>query len=97
MNTVNLLVELHLKDSEAKPFAEMFRREFISRSRTESGCQLYDLWVDSKDATRMTIVERWESQAALDVHMAQDWFKIWAPKMEAALQEPLVVRFLRTA
>ena len=92
-DAVNLLVELRLKEGGADAFAAMFRDEFIARSRTEEGCLLYELWADRDDPHRMTIVESWASQAALDRHLAQPWFAEWAPRMEAALSEPLVIRF----
>jgi quinol monooxygenase YgiN len=91
---VNLIVELHVKEGEAAAFAAMFRREFVARSRAEQGCAFYDLWASHDDPHRMAIVERWACRADLDRHLAQPWFADWAPKMEAALRAPLVVRFL---
>ena len=94
MGRARLLVELDVKSDEADAFARMFEREFISRSRTEDGCEQYELWRDTANPARMTIVEVWRDQAALDVHLAQGWFADWAPKMEAAQATPLVVRTL---
>jgi adenylyl- and sulfurtransferase ThiI len=45
--------------------------------------------VASMDPHRMTIVESWASQADLDRHMAQDWFKVWRPKLDAAVRIPI--------
>lgn len=97
MAKARLLVELDVKPDEVEAFAAMFRDEFISRSRSEDGCEFYELWVDTAQPTRMTIVEVWRDQAALDVHLAQDWFGEWAPKMEAAQLTPLVVRTMVSA
>ncbi len=38
MAKVRLLVELNVKPAEVGVFQEMFRKEFISRSRAEDGC-----------------------------------------------------------
>lgn len=92
MAKARLLVELDVKPEQADAFVAMFRREFIARSRTEDGCEQYELWRDSAAPARMTIVEVWRDRAALDVHLAQDWFAEWAPRMEAAQATPLVVR-----
>ena len=92
MTKARLLVELDVKPDEADAFADMFEREFIARSRAEDGCEQYELWRDSTAPARMTIVEVWRDQAALDVHLAQGWFAEWAPRMEAAQATPLVVR-----
>lgn len=92
MTKARLLVELDVKPDQADAFVEMFRTEFMARSRREDGCEQYELWRSTETPARMTIVEVWRDQAALDTHLAQDWFSIWAPKMEAAQATPLVVR-----
>ncbi len=92
MAKARLLVELNVKPEKVESFRTMFRDEFIARSRTEQGCEVYELWHDPNAAHRMTIVEVWSSQAHLDAHLAQGWFSEWAPKMEGAQATPLVVR-----
>jgi quinol monooxygenase YgiN len=91
-----LLVELSVKPAEADAFVAMFRKEFIARSRTEHGCETYELWVEPDVPGRMTIIETWSSQADLDRHLAQAWFAEWAPVMVAAQAVPLVVRKMRS-
>ena len=97
MAKARLLVELDVDPAKADDFVSMFRREFIARSRREDGCEQYELWRDRENPAKMTIVEVWRDQAALDVHLAQDWFGVWAPKMEAAQAIPLVVRTMVSA
>lgn len=92
MAKARLLVELNLKPEDVETFIEMFRAEFIARSRTEDGCEQYELWQEPDGSPRMTIVEVWSSKQALDAHLAQPWFADWAPKMEAAMATPLIVR-----
>lgn len=92
MAKARLLVELEVKPDEADDFAAMFRAEFIARSRTEDGCEFYELWREAGNPSRMTIVEVWSSAEALQRHLGQDWFAVWAPRMEAAQAVPLVVR-----
>lgn len=96
MSKAHLIVELDVKSDEIERFIAMFRTEFMTRSRSEEGCELYELWQDPKTPTQMTIVEIWSSQDALDTHLGQGWFAEWAPKMEAALATPLVVKSLRS-
>ncbi|MCT4608857.1 MAG: antibiotic biosynthesis monooxygenase [Pelagimonas sp.] len=94
MSKIRLLVELDVKPEQAEAFATMFREEFISRSRSEQGCEQYELWRDSEDQSKMTIVEVWSTQADLDRHLAQDWFAVWGPKLEAMQATTLVLRKL---
>lgn len=97
MSKARLIVDLDIKSEEIDSFVKMFRSEFVSRSRGEEGCEFYELWQDPKSPSKMTIVEIWSNQAALDKHLAQSWFAEWAPRMESALATPLVVRSLRSA
>lgn len=94
MAKMRLLVELDVKPDQAEEFVAMFRDEFIPRSRSEQGCEQYELWRDGSNPNKMTIVEVWSSKADLDTHLAQDWFAIWGPKLEAMQATPLVVRTL---
>ena len=94
MTKVHLLVELDIKPDQVDRFAKMFRAEFISRSRTEPGCEFYQLWQDVERPEKMTVGEIWSTRAHFDAHLAQDWFAVWAPKMDAMQSTPLVVRKL---
>ncbi|PSL17210.1 putative quinol monooxygenase [Shimia abyssi] len=94
MSKARLLVELDVIPDQADAFVAMFLSEFVSRSRTEDGCEQYELWRDPANPAKMTIIEVWRDQAALDVHLSQSWFGDWAPKMEAMQATPLVVRAL---
>lgn len=94
MTKVRLLVELDVRSESTEDFVAMFHSEFITRSRLEQGCEQYELWRDTTASNKMTILEVWSSQADLDRHLAQDWFAIWGPKLEAMQATPLVVRTL---
>lgn len=96
MTKARLLVELDVSPEQADAFADMFRSEFIARSRQEEGCEQYELWREAENPSRMTIIEVWSSVEALDDHLTMDWFSEWAPRMEAAQATPLVVRKMQS-
>jgi quinol monooxygenase YgiN len=48
--------------------ARALMSEVAAESRKEEGCIAYDLHVDKNDADRIVLLERWESQEALDHH-----------------------------
>jgi quinol monooxygenase YgiN len=48
--------------------ARALMSEVAAESRKEEGCIAYDLHVDKNDADRIVVLERWESQDALDHH-----------------------------
>ncbi len=45
-------------------------REMVERTRGEPGCIAYGAHQDLGDPQRVVFVERWESQAHVDAHMA---------------------------
>ncbi len=96
MAKARLIVDLDIKPDQVESFVDMFRKEFISRSRSEDGCELYDLWQDPERTEKLTIVEIWTSQEHLDAHLAQPWFSEWAPRMESAQATPMQIRALRS-
>ncbi len=60
-------------------------RALIEPSRAEAGCLLYDVCRDKDDATKLLVLEEWESQAALDAHMETPHFKAFIDKVGDAL------------
>ena len=51
-------------------------------SRQEPGCIRFEVYQSSNDPTRFLLTERWESQAALDVHRtAQAYTTVYQPKV----------------
>ncbi len=49
-------------------------------SRAEQGCIGYEIYENSRDSSRVLIVETWESDAALSAHQQTEHFKSRAPK-----------------
>ena len=64
----------------------------IEPTRAELGCILYELYRDEKEPARFTFLEKWESKAALDKHMASAHFQEAGKKMEAFLGEAPDIR-----
>lgn len=49
-------------------------------SRSEQGCISYEIYENSRDSSRVLIVETWESETALAAHQQTEHFKARAPK-----------------
>lgn len=47
----------------------------------ETGVSLYKLVRSTKDATQYRMMELYADQAAVDMHMASEWFKAAGPKL----------------
>ena len=67
----------------------------LDPTRAEPGCRLYELYQsDSKE--RFYFYETWESQAALDRHVAMPHFRHLQQALEDLLLEPYEVNILET-
>jgi quinol monooxygenase YgiN len=53
--------------------------ELVSETRKEDGCISYCLFRDIKDPSILTVIEEWESEAALDAHMKTAHFTRLVP------------------
>ena len=53
--------------------------QLAEASRAEDGCIGYEIYENSRDSSRVIIIETWESQSALDAHQQTEHFRLRAP------------------
>ena len=68
-------------------------QDMLTPARAESGCELYDLY-GSDSRGRFYLCETWESQAALDRHMATPHFKRLERTGAELVKEPFEVNIV---
>lgn len=68
-------------------------RGMLIPTRAESGCKSYELY-ESDSTGRFYFYETWESQAALDEHVATPHFKHLEQTIDELLNEPFEVNIL---
>jgi quinol monooxygenase YgiN len=69
-------------------------QSMLSPTRAESGCQLYELY-ESDSRGRFYLYENWQSQSALDRHIATPHFRHLQQAVGELLTEPFEVNILR--
>jgi quinol monooxygenase YgiN len=67
MGRIMIVVEFEVKSEHRNQFIELMKGH-AQRSRTEDGCQQFDVLLPQEDHSRVLLVEAWRDQAALDVH-----------------------------
>lgn len=66
----------------------------VEPTRQEAGCIHYELLQSRTNPTEFTLLEEWETQAALDAHSAANFVKTAEAKMDSLLiTSPPDVRF----
>jgi quinol monooxygenase YgiN len=68
-------------------------QDMLTPTRVEPGCKLYELYVS--DSRERYFYEGWESQAALDQHVATPHFKHLEQSVGDLVTEPLEVSILK--
>ncbi len=77
---INVL--LTVKDENDIATVESLLSEQGRLSREESGCARFEVYHSQSDPSVFLLTERWESQAALDVHRtAKAYLEIYQPKV----------------
>ena len=77
--TFGLNVMYTLKPGKRADYLDALHRAGLpGLVRREEGCLGYDYYLDTEDADRLLLVERWESRAAQQLHLRQ-------PHMAAAI------------
>ena len=90
MSRIMIVVEFEVKPEHRSHFIELMKGH-AQRSRSEDGCQQFDVLLPQEDQSRVLLVEAWRDQAALDVHM-----KLPAMARLRATFEPWVASFKAT-
>ncbi|WP_437188482.1 putative quinol monooxygenase [Planctomicrobium sp. SH668] len=80
MVAVNVI--LTVKNEEDIQKVGELLRECGRKSRTEPGCRMYEVCHSQNDRRVYLLIERWESQEALDVHRtAEGYLTIYKPQV----------------
>jgi quinol monooxygenase YgiN len=89
-----IIAHFAVKPEHSADFLETIRDNLLGPTRKEPGCIQYDLWQDAADPTRFAMVEVWESDAALDAHLALPSLQQAVGRlMSMAAERPKVQRF----
>jgi quinol monooxygenase YgiN len=67
MSRLMIVVEFEVKPEHRDAFVELMKGH-AQLSRTEDGCQQFDVLLPQSDPGRVFLVEAWRDQPALDVH-----------------------------
>ena len=93
MAEVNVIARFVVRDGMESQLRALLQ-DMLAPTRAESGCELYELY-ESDSSGRFYFYEAWESQAALDQHMATPHFKHLKQTGGELVREPFEVNIVR--
>lgn len=92
---VRVVARFAVKPEFVDEFKEAARRTMVEPTVKEPGCIEYDLCQDQGEPGRFVMVETWESEEALNVHLAQESLQsAVGALMHMAAEPPTVQRLV---
>ena len=78
----------YVKDECVKEFLAVTKELVEKTNALDAGCLKYELCRDVNDPSRFIMLEEWEDQKALDIHMKADHFVQLVPKLGDFASKP---------
>ena len=77
---IKVVAKIYPKEDKLDQILEL-SREMVEKTVKEEGCGKYELFQDVRDSRVMIIIEEWESEEALNKHIASEHFKRIIPQL----------------
>ncbi len=91
---IRVIATFAVRPEYVDDFVAVARATLVEPARREDGCVQYDLCQDVTDPTRFAMIEAWESEAALDAHLARESLRAAVARLAPmAAEQPKVARF----
>ena len=93
---IRVVARFAIKPECVDGFIEAARRTMVEPTLAEPGCIEYDLCQDQADPTRFAMIETWEDEASLAVHLGQESLKAAVGALMPMGSEPPTVQRVRS-
>jgi quinol monooxygenase YgiN len=77
---VKVIAKSYAKEASLTEILEL-SKEMVEKTALEKGCIKYELYQDVKEPCVLIFLEEWESEAALNDHMASEHFTRLIPQI----------------
>ncbi|MCL2783428.1 MAG: antibiotic biosynthesis monooxygenase [Propionibacteriaceae bacterium] len=84
--SIKVVADNFIKPDAIDEFVDVVKELIAQTHANDQGCIAYGLFRDKADATHLTVIEEWESQEALDAHIASEHFQRLFPSFAPASQ-----------
>lgn len=85
---IRVIAKSYYSEDKIEDVMKLYQ-ELVDASRLQEGCIKYELFLDVKNSSSLTMVEDWESEEALRNHAASEIFvKTVAELKQYATKEP---------
>jgi quinol monooxygenase YgiN len=93
---IRVVARFAVKPECVDDFIEAARRTMVAPTRKEPGCIEYDLCQDAADPTQFAMIETWEDEDSLGVHLAQESLQSAIAALMPMAAEPPTIQRVRS-
>ena len=93
---IRVVARFAVKPECVGDFIDAARRTMVEPTRKEPGCIEYDLCQDQGDPTQFAMIETWEDEASLGVHLAQESLQAAVGALMPMAAEPPTIQRVRS-
>jgi len=93
---IRVVARFAVKPESVAAFIDAARRTMVEPTRKEPGCIEYDLCQDQGDPTRFAMIETWQDEASLGVHLGQESLQAAVAALMPMASEPPTVQRVRS-
>jgi len=84
---IKVVAKSYAKGENIEKILEL-TKEMVEITVKEEGCIKYEFFQDIKDPKVMLMIEEWESEEALNLHMAAEHFRRIIPQINELREKP---------
>ena len=93
LRPVRVVATFAVKPEKVDDVGRLALETLVRPSRKDRGCLRYDLCQDVSDPARFAMLEEWESDEALEAHLAQPWLRAAIARLGPLLAgRPVIAR-----
>ncbi|MCG5061311.1 MAG: antibiotic biosynthesis monooxygenase [Limnoraphis sp. WC205] len=89
--TLRVVAKIIANRDQVEPLKAVLS-QLVEPTRQEPGCIQYELLQNRADPTDFTFVEIWETEAALETHLASDHIQVATQKLKGLIATPPDIR-----
>jgi quinol monooxygenase YgiN len=85
---IKVVAKQSVKAGKLEEFLPIAKQLVEETNKKDAGCIKYEMYQDLSDPLIVTVIEEWESDAALDAHMKSAHFQGLIPNIGALCEKP---------
>ena len=92
---IKVVAKQYVKEGRLEEFLPIAKKLVEETNEKDAGCIRYEMYQDISNPLTVTVIEEWESDAALDAHMKSAHFQSLIPKLGELCEKPAEINLYK--